>query len=266
MRQVGSTKTPSPQRPWDWPSLRKNALVTLPAPPAQPWPTPDEAPALRDLLSDPDPEVRCLAIGALLSLREPDDAPRVAARLKDEAEGVPALAQTAPSSGGVELDPVAADGSSRLNPRYAWFARTVGAYARLSLRYFTGENLDARSFPAWWARNQGGRQAVWYWEGRLHGELQEALAVSQFPPELKGNGENWEELRDRRMSYWQAQRQRTLTAVGEELHHLPAEVEAKIRLVALNQQSSGLGADLYEPLMGDYDCQRLLRQPSLCGR
>ena len=68
MRQVGSTKTPSPQRPWDRPSLRKNAWVTLPAPPAQPWPTPDEAPALRDLLSDPDPEVRCLAIGALLAV------------------------------------------------------------------------------------------------------------------------------------------------------------------------------------------------------
>jgi hypothetical protein len=38
---------------------------------------------------------------------------------------------------------------------------------------------------------------------------------------------------------------------------LPAEVEAKIRLVALNRQSSGLGVGYGEPLMGDYDCQRL---------
>ena len=236
-------------RPWERAWLRRWYDGVLPYAPAHPWPTTNEARELRILLSDADPAVRCLAIGALASLGDPDDLARIAVRLKDRAEALPALAPIGNrSSGFVDLEPVKSNGLAHLNLRCAWFARTVNGYAKVALRYHTGETFDSRTFPLWWQTNWDGRQRVWYWRERLHRDLQEAWQSSRY--RAAGALE---------ALAWPARRAQILKSVADELHRLPAEVEAKIRLCALNQQTSALVSinEQDVALMGEYDCQRL---------
>jgi hypothetical protein len=46
-------------------------------------------------------------------------------------------------------------------------------------------------------------------------------------------------------------------AAADELAILPAEIEVKVRLLAVNRYSSGLGVQLDEPLLGPFECRRL---------
>jgi hypothetical protein len=121
----------------------------------------------------------------------------------------------------------------------------------------TGRNLDVGNFAPWWERNQGGRTSVWSWQERLHRDLA-AASVGAFPPwrgeNLDGPYDVWEKRCREQLAQ---RREAARRAVADELAKLPAEVEVKVRLFAVNRYSTSLGVGLDCPLMGRFDCHRL---------
>jgi len=194
------------------------------------WPAESDTPELRKLLDDKDPAMRCAAAEALATLHQPEDVPRIGRLLNDNANGLPALGwnllQTARP---VRENEIVAGGPHRMR---SWHDRSVAATARLGLRLMTGEDLTTKNFDAWWQHNRGGRDRVWYWQARITRELLSA---------------------DARHQPLNAVRQR----IAKELEQLPAELEAKIRLLAVNRYSTSLGVDLDAPLMGPFVCPRI---------
>lgn len=230
------------------------------------WPRPEDASALRALLTDPDSAVRGLAAEALATLHDPDDVPRIAKLLDDRAESVQALGWNHILSATLPLPraPAAGEDDSRVTDiERGWQPRQVRGYARAALTLMTGQELDSGNFEKWWERNKGGRTCVWYWRERLHLELAQAEAVGSvdWRDEKDWHQKNpnapyaeWEKRNRER----QAQRLAAVRrAVAQELAGLPAEVEVEVRLLAQNRYSSGLGVSLDEPLMGPFECSRV---------
>lgn len=220
------------------------------------WPTATDAPELRKLLEDKDPAMRCVAAEALATLYQPEDVERIGRLLKDDADGVPALGWnsqlTARKIGEAEI---VADGWERMR---SWHNRTVAATARLAVKRMTGEDLTAKSFDAWWQRNSGGRNCVWYWQQRLTRELAavEALTVAAWQEEDVKHLD-YQTKRSRILAQQQERFDAVRQAVAKDLSELPAEIEAKVRLCAINRYSTSLGVSLDEPLMGFFTCPRI---------
>jgi hypothetical protein len=202
----------SQQRPWthDYTVRYGESLgQALATTQAARWPTPDDGPALRALLTDQDASVRSLAVEALATLHDPEDLGRIAALLDDHANGVPALGWIPWRN--AWNDPYT---RSEYDLVRGWYARRVSSYARVALRLMTGRDFDTASFSAWHERNQGGRSDFWYWDVRLRQRLAEADAATES---ARGYDER---------------RAGAAASIRAELGNEPAEVEAKACLLS----------------------------------
>ncbi|MEI6357388.1 MAG: hypothetical protein WCP53_09845, partial [Verrucomicrobiota bacterium] len=118
-----------------------------------------------------------------------------------------------------------------------------------SVALMTGEHLDAKDFGGWWGRNQGGRERVWFWQQRLHRDLAMVSAVGR--PEWKvSEGESIQASWSRYEAELEKRYEVMREAVGKELETLPAEIELKVRLLAMNPNSR-------ESLLGRFKTPRV---------
>jgi hypothetical protein len=112
-------------------------------------------------------------------------------------------------------------------------------------------------FKGWWSRNQGGRSCVWYWQERFTRKLAAATAVA-FPHwSGQSDGEDYLTVANRHRALIEQRIAAARQAVADDLATMPAEVEVKVRLLAVNRYSSGLGVELDQPLLGPFECRRL---------
>ena len=173
-------------RPWE-PAYRQDGYGyssgLVPAIVTENWPTRNEAPALRDLLSDADPAIRGLAVEALGALALPEDIGRIGALLTDASTAGPALARPVPSSSGLTIR----DDSAFIP--MAWSDRTVSAYARGAVLRMTGQTFDGKStvftlsFPEWLDTHDLGWESLWYWKRRLWREQHATARIERLPGE-----------------------------------------------------------------------------------
>lgn len=221
------------------------------------WPRAEDAPALRELLADPDPILRGLAVEALATLHDPEDVPRIAQLLKDEAESSPALGMAFQCSSRPFLHQ---EGIQKVALFRMWQPRRVSGYARGALWLMTGQRFNEFSqFEEWWEIQHGGRERVWFWQERLHRDL--AWADIFVREQL--NKRKDDKPRDWLVDYNQQLALKILevrSVVAKELEQLPVEIETKVRLFAINRYSSALGSSIDEPLMGPFECKRISSQ------
>jgi len=151
-------------------------------------------------------------------LHDPADVERIARLLDDEGAGPPALGWN--DSRSATNGPFV---TSKLDLLRTWYARRVKSYARVALRLMVGRDFDARSFAAWWPSHRQGRQALWYWDERLHRELAEAMVNVQSIGALR------------------TQEAAVLSRLRTEIHKEPPEVEAKVCLMANAPNDALLG-------------------------
>lgn len=232
----------------------------------QDWPAESDAVELRKLLNDKDPAMRCMAVEALATLHQPEDVPRIGRLVTDKAGGLPTLGWNILSPRYVQEEDVVAGGLDRMR---SWHDCTVAATVRRALKLMTGEDLDT-NVDAWWQNNRGGRDRVWYWRQRLTRELQAAEARSLSELLMLGNGQSdtkeYEAERVRIVARYKHQQDAVRQGVAKELEQLPAEIEAKLRLLAVNRiiYSLGfgvpvdtLGVPIDKQLMGPFHCPRI---------
>ena len=189
------------------------------------WPTPPDAPVLRELFSDQDPAVRSAAVEALATLHQPQDVPRIARLLGDESEGLPVLGWNRLINRTATLGTT--DKESDMDLERSWRRREVRTYARLALKLMTGRQFDAETFGPWWRRNNNALHCLWYWQQRLQREMDEATAAWSSTLDRKPYAQ-WAQ----RLEELPRRRSAVRRAAAEELRKLPAEVEAKVRLLA----------------------------------
>lgn len=260
-------------RPWTEPYLSRMAIMYQPLPekPAR-WPRPDDGTALRTLLSDADPAIRGLAAEALATLHDPDDVPRIAALFDDHEESVPALGwNLILTARRIPPSELIGSGGEPLVIVRSWQPRRVSGYALAAVGLMTGQdfrpsvfgskwsrvNPHPTGFEGWWSRSRGGRSCVWYWQERLHRELAAATAVPFPHGSGRSGGEDYLAVANRHRALIEQRLAAARQAVADELAFLPAEIEVKVRLLAVNRYSSGLGVELDEPLLGPFECRRL---------
>jgi len=209
------------------------------------FPAIEDAPTLRDALSDPDPAIRSLAIEALAVLDQPEDIARIAALLDDGAEGAPSLEYNY-LAGATYVDRLTAGGRGHDDPnapliRRSWRTKTVGEYARRAIRYMTGRDLDSRAFAAWWKVNSNCRHCLWYWQQRISHQLRAVDYTRKA--RAPSTGQRRTDTADRKARA-AIVRQEIIRIIGPEVRKEPAEVEAKVKLLALDTTvSNGFASD-----------------------
>jgi hypothetical protein len=241
-------------RPWLWRydcRFHNEAVRLVTNAPA--WPVSGIRAKLLPLLKDPSADVRCVAVEALGACLEPDDVPAIAALLDDDAGGPPALRWNSLES---SVEPEMPD---RVLGWKEWQQRRVRDYAGVAVRLMTGQSLTRETFPSWWRTNDHGRMRIWYWQARLHCELGEVEALSNRRPWPK-LGENMEAFILARQRQQAARNAKVIEQAERELREQSPEVEAKVKLLAVNNFSSGLGMELDDPLMGRFTSTRLSRE------
>ena len=232
--------------------LSRDAVLPTTVP--TPWPIPTDAPTLRTFLADPDPGIRGLAIEALATLHQPEDAGRIGALLDDLAESAPALGynqqMTALAIRLNDLSDAKNAPSDWILPLREWHTRTVQTYAREALKLMTGRRFDGRDpqpepFDEWWKRNNLGPEALWYWQQRLTRDFNalDATARSAIPQEPGKNYGQYEARFHREIG---ARRAALRHAVTEELRQLPPEAEAKIYLLTHGDNTPSLTGPVNE--------------------
>ncbi|MGA2500400.1 MAG: hypothetical protein ABSH20_21870, partial [Tepidisphaeraceae bacterium] len=190
-------------------------------------------------------------------LHQPEDVERIGSLLKDAADGLPALSwNLLRTARYVQKEEIIAGGLHRMR---SWHSRTVAATAHLALKLMTGEELTDKNFDKWWQRNSGGRNCVWYWQQRLTRELAaaEALTEGAWQESDRKDPKGYEARREQILAQQQQRFDAVRQAVAGELARLPVEIEAKVRLCAINRYSTSLGVGLDEPLMGPFVCPRM---------
>ena len=207
------------------------------------WPGPADAAEMRKLLKDADPAVRCVAAEALATLFIPEDVPRIAALLGDDAEGAPCLGWNRSMS---SIWFHASDGKDLVvDILRGWRHRRVKDYARLALHLMTGETFTSESFAAWWKRNSRAKHCLWYWQQRMQREIEaaeRALYLDWTKPMSK------EQAAARSKAYMEqlvGGKAAARSAAVKELLALPAEVEAKVRLLTVHR--TGRSAEITRP-------------------
>jgi hypothetical protein len=243
-------------RPWLWRyDVRFNNAAARLMTNTPTWPVADWHPELRKLIHDPNSDVRSLAAEALAAYLEPDDVPVISTLLNDDVEGPPALRWNRIMDGRGEMFFM-----EQGNPGDCvlickeWQNRKVSDYARIGLRLMTGEDLNQTNFAGWWQTNRDAKTRVWYWRERLQCELGEVEMQCDRTPHEPGQTDAWLLARQAMQARLNA---KVITNVGKNLRQQSPEVEAKIRLCAVNRDSSGLGSELDEPLMGPFTTTRL---------
>ena len=207
------------------------------------WPGPADAAEMRKLLKDADPAVRCVAAEALATLFIPEDVPRIAALLGDDAEGAPCLGWNRSMS---SIWFHASDGKDLVvDILRGWRRRRVKDYARLALHLMTGETFTTESFAAWWKRNSQARHCLWYWQQRMQREIEAA----EKAPYLDWTKPMTKEQSAARTKAYKEQlvggKAAARGAAVQELGALPAEVEAKVRLLTVHRR--GRSAEITGP-------------------
>ena len=227
-------------RPWSWHyALHVRELsATVP----QNWPSPADAAALRDLLADREPAMRAMAAEALATLHQPEDVPRMARLLNDGNEAAPVLGHnrsrlaTLPRAEAKHVGPAA----DRLDLLRGWRKETVAQSARRAIRLMTGQQFsEEAAFAAWWKVNDDGRNCLWYWQQRLERELDEADIAASPVRNPQRPGETWKQWWPRYQALRDAARGEVHKTIAAELRQLPAEVEAKVRLLAVSEHAGG---------------------------
>lgn len=222
-----------------------------------------DAPALRRLLDDRDPDVRSLAIEALGSLHQPEDVGRIGKYLTDEREAVASLdwaVQLNPHDTLVFVDRFhrRIQGTRPLEPwhhidRY-WHDMKVRDYAVRSLRLMTGFVFDARSFPTWWASNKDGRNCLWYWQQRFQREWD-----GDFVRRLKERDVNPSVPYEKRLEALERRAAPLRARFLQETRRLSPEVEAKVLLLARRRLGSPFRDRFFDlPLSLRLEPERLL--------
>ena len=176
------------------------------------WPEMVHTAALRLLLQDKDPAMRSVAVEALATLHQSEDVARIAALLDDKSEGLAVLGWNLPRSAIYLPGLVRNAKADNLELMRSWHDRSVGTYARQALKLMTGRTFTPKTFQEWWPRNKNARHCLWYWQQRLQRENQN--------------------------------KQKRARAF-DELEKLPAEIQAKVRRLAVHKNAGG--ADITEP-------------------
>jgi hypothetical protein len=218
-------------RPWARDFELRNAALRLIHFDAPESPTAADASGLREALGAPEPGVRALAAQALARLDEPEDVPRVATLLSDAAAAPPWLTDnwlSRPTMLGLPLE--AAKDLDPPDQSLVWRNASVRDYGKVALRHMTGRELDETSFGPWWERNKAARGCLWFWQQRFQHKMDAAM---------RPHGLDWSK------GEAEARRKRALREIACELRELPPEVEAKVRLLAVDERSGG--ADITEP-------------------
>ena len=257
----GDVRRYAGQRPWSHQYSIRFMPCRRPVGEVPQWPGSAEASELRKLLSDASPVVRGLSAESLATLQLPEDVPRIAALLDDHAECIHALGWNMILLA-TPIDPkeLGGHGVDAMDIERSWYPRRVSGYAKAALKLMTGRELNSENFQKWWIRNKGGYSCVWYWRERLHRNLAAVATGLNRPkptPEVTLNGlENYFRQWKLRVAEAEHKMAAVRQDVAEELAKQPAEVEVKVRLLALNGYSSSLGVGLDEPLLGSFDCDR----------
>lgn len=234
-------------RPWSWYYATWDVrtwdvhkrLVTVP----RHWPGLKDAAVLRKLLEGDNPAaMRAMVAEALATLHRPEDVIRLGRLLDDETAAPPFLGHNRSmlSGGGPWRAMWAGAAVDGLDVYRSWRKETVAQCAKRALKLMTGKRFDDKpAFEAWWKVNRGGRNCLWYWEQRLERELEEAdLSTSWFRLHQRPD-ETRERYRARRQALNSAARAEIHKAAAAELRRLPPEVEAKVRLLAVNRRAGG---------------------------
>lgn len=201
------------------------------------WPTLEDAPLLRDLLSDKDPCVRTLAASALASLHQPEDVPRIAGQLQDKELGPWRLERALIASAHFPTDKRDAD---EIDHFLCWERKSVAANATDTLQQMTGVAFAPSAFATWWEKNKDARSCLWYWQMRFRCKMNEvqvwafALMPRYFDKSFDQQAYNRE---------YKKRLDNVRQEIATELAQLPPEVETKVRLCA----SYADGASDFEP-------------------
>ncbi len=200
------------------------------------WPTMEDAPALRILLLDKDSNVRALAVEALASLQQLEDIPRAAALLNDNAGAPRFLSLMCYPWGRIDhqdADPLVRD--------HWWVTSTVRDCAAAALMMMTGEHFFAGQFDVWWARNQPAEEHFWYWRERVRRELRPFERMRKRSLYLHSEGERtvsgWHEREKKLLVEWEPREAEIRAPIMRELRKLSPELEAKMRLLAVDDPS-----------------------------
>jgi len=206
------------------------------------WPGPTDAPQLRELLGDDNRVVRSLAVEALATLHLPEDIPRIARLLDDESDGLPILGRNRNTSS-IPTFSFGEPPPDTLDVMRSWHACKVQDYAWLALRLTTGQSFTSASFAPWWERNQNPRHRLWYWKQRLQNEIDEAGAISHVPYSAEMDRDTFAQLKAGRAVVSEVRKDAVRRKTAEELRRLPAEVEAKVRLLITHY--GGFASDFF---------------------
>ena len=171
-----------------------------------------------------------MAVEALATLHLPEDVSRIARLLGDESDGLPVLGWNQ-ETGSLPTFSFVKPQRGDVDVMRSWHARKVKDYARLALRLITGESLTSASFAPWWKHNQKPRHCLWYWKQRLRYELDEANVLPRVPYSPKLDRAVAARLAAERAREIEAREDAVRQRTAEELRGLPAEVEAKVRLL-----------------------------------
>ncbi|MDP6354399.1 MAG: hypothetical protein QF473_04840, partial [Planctomycetota bacterium] len=168
----------------------------------------------------------------------PEDVPQIAALLDDHAKCIHALGWNMILLA-TPIDPkeLGGHGVDAMDIERSWYPRRVSGYAKAALKLMTGRKLNSENFQKWWNRNKGGHSCVWYWRERLHRNLAAVTTILNRPkprPEVTLNGlENYFRQWKHRVADAEHKMAAVRQDVAEELAKQPAEVEVKVRLLAL---------------------------------
>ncbi len=223
-------------RPWSLPYCRDDDRPSLSLSEKPAWPKRRHAPALRELLSDEDPEVRGVAVEALATLHIPEDIPRIAALMDDEAEsGASIMGDLVTFNRHLVPREYFADDDSLWDFERRWAPRTVSDYSKKAIHLMTGEVLDSEDFDSWWEKNSEAETSLWFWKERMRRAFSVATEGKRVVPRVK----------------------RARKKIGRELAKQSAEVEAKARLLSRNTHSDLFGMGIGDSMMGPYTSRRL---------
>lgn len=188
-----------------------------------------DAAGLREMLKDPDPALRSLAIEALAALEQVEDIPRIAELMSDAAPGAPTLEPNQQSNAMYVHGSRAESASDPVYDR-GWRAKSVGVYASRAVYYLTGWPRFYLSYPtrkedfrSWWATHSNASSCLWYWQQRISHELRRVDAQYQ--------GLHWTG-NDATRAECGKKRQVVVDRLRAELRQQSPELEAKVLLLA----------------------------------
>jgi hypothetical protein len=200
------------------------------------WPTQQDAPALRPLLHDRDPDIQALAIEALATLHDPADVSSIGSQLRVDT---PAVSMLSTQSRRLALAAFQLPRDEEPDPmvlEFYWRTTNIADYAQRALRHMTAMDLTAETFEPWLKKHRADRNSLWYWQQRLQREFDQLDHTM-----VKLSEQDYAKWRP----IYSAKRVELRDSIRKELAALDPQVEARILLLA-NHRHSG-GTDITNP-------------------